>query len=157
MINHHKSFPSIVMYVVFNEGWGQYEVLQTRLCPHSTVLHQPCSVILMLALSCSASHAYAHSGGLLLYIAVYWPSIHSWTDSNRSMSPPMASCSSFEACRARVRVHHQDTWSPEVSIPGKLILLCITRKLRCTALSCLLDVHVTAQQVHPELFCVTCV
>lgn len=27
MIHHHKSFPSIVMYVVFNEGWGQYEVL----------------------------------------------------------------------------------------------------------------------------------
>lgn len=27
MIHHHKSFPSIVMYVVFNEGWGQYEVV----------------------------------------------------------------------------------------------------------------------------------
>lgn len=26
MIHNHKSFPSIVMYVVFNEGWGQYEV-----------------------------------------------------------------------------------------------------------------------------------
>ena len=26
MIQNHISFPSIVMYVVFNEGWGQYEV-----------------------------------------------------------------------------------------------------------------------------------
>ena len=25
MIEEHISFPSIVMYVVFNEGWGQYE------------------------------------------------------------------------------------------------------------------------------------
>ena len=33
MINQHKSFPSIVMYVVFNEGWGQYEVL-AHCCTH---------------------------------------------------------------------------------------------------------------------------
>ena len=26
MIQNHMSFPSIVIYVVFNEGWGQYEV-----------------------------------------------------------------------------------------------------------------------------------
>ena len=26
MIENHRSFPSVVMYVVFNEGWGQYEV-----------------------------------------------------------------------------------------------------------------------------------
>ena len=25
MIQEHISFPSIVMYVIFNEGWGQYE------------------------------------------------------------------------------------------------------------------------------------
>lgn len=25
MIENHRSFPSVVMYVVFNEGWGQYE------------------------------------------------------------------------------------------------------------------------------------
>lgn len=25
MIDQHISFPSIVMWVVFNEGWGQYE------------------------------------------------------------------------------------------------------------------------------------
>ena len=29
MIENHRSFPSIVMYVVFNEGWGQYEVSST--------------------------------------------------------------------------------------------------------------------------------
>jgi beta-galactosidase/beta-glucuronidase len=26
MVENHRSFPSVVMYVVFNEGWGQYEV-----------------------------------------------------------------------------------------------------------------------------------
>lgn len=26
MIENHRSFPSIVLYVVFNEGWGQYDV-----------------------------------------------------------------------------------------------------------------------------------
>ncbi len=25
MIENHRSFPCVVMYVVFNEGWGQYE------------------------------------------------------------------------------------------------------------------------------------
>ena len=25
LIEEHISFPSIVMYVIFNEGWGQYE------------------------------------------------------------------------------------------------------------------------------------
>ena len=26
LIENHRSFPSVIMYVVFNEGWGQYEV-----------------------------------------------------------------------------------------------------------------------------------
>ncbi len=26
LVEEHISFPSIVTYVVFNEGWGQYEV-----------------------------------------------------------------------------------------------------------------------------------
>ena len=26
MIENHRSFPCIVQYVVFNEGWGQYDV-----------------------------------------------------------------------------------------------------------------------------------
>ena len=31
MIHQLRSFPSIVIYVVFNEGWGQYEVCSAAL------------------------------------------------------------------------------------------------------------------------------
>lgn len=37
MIEEHVSFPSIVMYVVFNEGWGQYEVSLVIACFHISV------------------------------------------------------------------------------------------------------------------------
>lgn len=30
MIENHRNFPSVIMYVVFNEGWGQYEVGTAR-------------------------------------------------------------------------------------------------------------------------------
>lgn len=33
MIENHRSFPCVVLYVVFNEGWGQYDV--------STLLSHP--------------------------------------------------------------------------------------------------------------------
>ena len=28
VLQEHRSFPSIVMWVVFNEGWGQYDTQQ---------------------------------------------------------------------------------------------------------------------------------
>ena len=30
MIENHRNSPSVIMYVVFNEGWGQYEVGTAR-------------------------------------------------------------------------------------------------------------------------------
>ena len=39
MVEQHLSFPSIVMWVVFNEGWGQYE---TERVTHSVKVSHVC-------------------------------------------------------------------------------------------------------------------
>lgn len=52
MIEEHISFPSIVMYVVFNEGWGQYEVCHVMLYYVKQLLFQTTNLLLLLNLPC---------------------------------------------------------------------------------------------------------
>ena len=58
MINHHKSFPSIVMYVVFNEGWGQYEVLE-HCCTNTRMTYM--RICLLISMLCSTQAALHHA------------------------------------------------------------------------------------------------
>lgn len=77
MVQQHMSFPSIVMWVVFNEGWGQYETERVVsyvkvLNPHNGPVFLLCvclshgaaagrqlSVAMLLRLTCMCCMQYA--------------------------------------------------------------------------------------------------
>ena len=51
MIENHRSFPCIVQWVVFNEGWGQYEVC-LFVAVHLSCSQSPCLLLTALKTKC---------------------------------------------------------------------------------------------------------
>ena len=66
MIQNHMSFPSIVIYVVFNEGWGQYEVIAPPFNQYTLERCPPNAVV------CLLSSSRAPSTGLHIHRSIMW-------------------------------------------------------------------------------------
>lgn len=60
MIENHRSFPCIVQWVVFNEGWGQYEVSRPGTPPKGLTPPPPPYTTRMASLL-ARGHMYSHT------------------------------------------------------------------------------------------------
>ena len=133
LVQEHRSFPSIVQWVVFNEGWGQhdtFQVVQYAQSLDASRLFDPASgwvdseVGNIHILHCAASNCI---------LAVLSRGLRIATRSSRSFDIPWKQRPKLklrEYTRGMMDLHEQES-PDEGYIPGRVSPLCVYAYWRC--------------------------